>query len=141
MTQEAEQFWRDFEKSTGERVEAKTMGQWLDSSSQKEGVWGLLILTDRSLRFMGRKTGSWFSNLFKSPTRSEDKEVTLVVPRGGLLSLAEPKRGGMGRFWGPAFPRVRVSWGTCGETVPGDAIFEVDDHDGFLAVLRNALPG
>lgn len=139
MTQDAELFWREFEKTTGERVLAKAMGQWLDPPSQKEGMWGLLVLTDRSFHFMGQKSGNWLAGLFSLRGRADGDSVKFSVPRDDLLSLEEPKPGFWGRLLGPAFPRITLLWRPSEGSGEARGVFEVDDQSGFLGALRDAV--
>jgi len=141
MTPDAEQYWREFEKTTGERVEAKAMGQWLNPPSQKEGMWGLLVLTDCSFHFMGQKSGTWLAGLFNLRGRADADSVKFAVPKDDLLSLEEPRNGIWGRLMGSAFPRISISWRSVGEAGEGKAVFEVDDKSGFTQALRKAMPG
>ena len=139
MTEEAERFWKEFEESTGERVEARCMGQWLGPDAPPEGVWGLLVLTDRSFHFQGQKSANWLTNLFGARSRSEGKPVTMVVPRESLEALKERPKGFMTRLLGPAFPRFSISW-SLPDGGQGTASFEIDDRSGFMEALRKAMP-
>ena len=51
MVDEAAEFWRAFEKETGETVEARGEGNWFRVPESGSAHEGLLILTDKSFRF------------------------------------------------------------------------------------------
>lgn len=139
MTAEAEEFWREYERSTGEAVEARSMGQWLGPGAPKEGVWGILILTDRSFHFMGRKSENWVRGLFTLKGRSDAEPVEFRVPREELRTLDEPRRNWLSRLLGPAFPELTLTWSRVDEPEPVRAVFRVDDQRGFLEALGKAL--
>jgi len=143
-----ELYWKRFEQETGERVEARTMGQWFEGASADDGLWGLLVLTDRSVRFRHQPSDNWFSSFVKNQSRSSSPRgpIEIVVPRDRLVGLEEARRGFLDRLFGPAFPRFRLRWRAApGEGGSADAdeetaLFSVDDRQVFLEALRNALP-
>ncbi len=139
MTAEAEEFWREYERSTGEAVEARSMGQWLGPGAPREGVWGILILTDRSFHFMGRKSENWVRGLLSFKGRSDAESVEFRMPRGDLRSLEEPRRGWLSRILGSAFPEITLTWNPVEGTEPARAVFHVDDQRGFLEALGKAV--
>jgi hypothetical protein len=141
MADEAEEFWSAFEKETGERVEARAMGEFFRANDYDAGFWGLLILTDKSFRFKHMPGENWLASLFKrqgrAPARKEPVEVTIA--RGDILSVDLPKRGFFGRLFGPAFPRFAIAARESqGE---GRYLFSVDPSNGFLAALEKAAGG
>ncbi|NLJ46766.1 MAG: hypothetical protein GX430_09415 [Treponema sp.] len=138
MTEEAEAFWRDYERSTGQIVEARAMGQWLGPGAPREGVWGILILTESTFHFMGRKSENWLKGLFTLKGRGEEEAVEFRVPRENLRSLEEPRQGWLTRLLGASFPEVALTWTTAGGADPGRGVFNVDDQQGFLEKLRSA---
>ena len=138
MTQEVEDFWKEYERSTGETVTARAMGQWLGPGAPKEGIWGILILTDRSFHFLGRRSENWVSGLLSLKSRPDAEPVEFRVPREDLISLEMPEKRGLARLLGPAFPESTLSWKRPGETEPARAVFTVDNQGGFLEALRKA---
>jgi hypothetical protein len=138
MTAEAERYWKEFEDSTGEHVEARCMGQWLGPDAPNNAVWGLLVLTDRSLHFIGQESTNWFSGLFTLRGKTEGTPVKKIIAREELLSLNEAKRGFLVRLTGPGFPHFSITW-KLSEGGEGFAIFEVDDRTGFIKTLRGAI--
>ena len=51
MDDEAKEFWGAFETETGEKVEARSEGNWIHGIGPTREGRGLLILTDKSFRF------------------------------------------------------------------------------------------
>ena len=51
MADEEAKFWNAFEKETGEKVEARSEGDWIHIPETGATREGLLILTDKSFRF------------------------------------------------------------------------------------------
>jgi len=136
MNDDAEKFWSDFEAETGEKVEVKTIGTCFESPGDKQGVWGLLVLTDASFRFRHIPSENWLSSLFKPrrTTQAPARAIDLVVPRSDIVSLDEPRRGFMAKFLGPAFPRFTLRWREEGREKAGD--FAADPSSDLLRRLR-----
>ena len=59
MADEAIEFWNAFEKETGEKVEARSIGEWLQDKGPS--MWGLVILTDKSFRFKHLPSENWLT--------------------------------------------------------------------------------
>jgi len=86
----ADDFWQEFEASTGERVLARGIGQYVsgwqqfDESGEKS-LWGLVIATSGGFRFHHfPKTGGLlgaFGTGGKTP-----KEKTLFIPASKIVS-------------------------------------------------------
>ncbi len=141
MTRDAETFWRDYERDTGETVEARAMGQWLGPGAPREGVWGILVLTDRSFHFLGRKSENWVRGLFTLRGREDPEPVEFRIPREALRGLEEPRRTWLSRILGAAFPEIALSWDPAAGGEASRAVFNVDDQQGFLDKLRGAVRG
>jgi hypothetical protein len=139
MADEAAEFWSAFEKETGEKVEARAMGEFFRADDYNAGFWGLLVLTDKSFRFKHMPSENWLDSMFKRQGRSSapKEPVEVTVARGDILSVDAPKRGFLGRFFAPAFPRFALSArGAEGER---RYLFSVDPSNGFLAALEKAV--
>jgi len=140
MSDEAAEFWSQFEVETGEKVEERSLGEWLQTSSRDTGLWGLLVLTDKSFRFKHMPSDNWLSSLFRKTERSKEpkKSHDIVLARGDIISVNAPKGGLWARIFGPAFPHITiVSRGAEGET---QYIFSVDPGSGLLPALVKAVP-
>ena len=137
MADEAAEFWSDFEKETGEKVEARSIGEFFRVDDGTDGLWGLIVLTDKALRFKHMPSENWLSSLFKKANRSsEPKPVDFAIARTDIAAVNSPKRNLLARLFGPAFPRFTVM-----ERSPeGERryLFSVDPSSGFLAALEGA---
>jgi hypothetical protein len=141
MADAADLYWKEFESATGEQVEARSMGQWHQEPGASDGLWGLLILTDRSFRFKHEPSENWLSSLFKRQNPSgKHGPIEMVIPRENLVSLEEPRRGFLAGIFSSTFPRFRLGWNKPGGTETEFAYFSADDARGFLTALRKAIP-
>lgn len=104
-------YWRKFEEETGEKAEARAMGQW-ESREGREALWGLLILGERSLRFRSFPGESWMERLFAAKPRGEGREekLEIVIPLDAVLGFREPPRGFWKRLFGPSRLLFSLEW-------------------------------
>jgi hypothetical protein len=140
MEKTAEQFWADFEAETGEKVEARAMGTYREPGDRGEGVWGLVVLTDRSLRFRFMPKQARLMSLFAKQREPESVSVPvdIVAPRADVASISIPKRGFFARVFGPAYPPFEVEWREGGETKR--ACLSADPSTGLYEALATAFP-
>lgn len=144
MADEAAEFWSDFERETGEKVVAKAIGEFYEVEDATNGLWGLLILTDKSFRFKHMPSDNWLSSIFKRAARSAKprEPVELTVAIGDIASVNAPQRSFFARLFGPAFPRfavvVRASADADASASEKRYVFSVDTSGGFLLALEKA---
>jgi len=144
MADEAAEFWESFEKETGEKVESRAIGEYYRDMDPASGLWGLLILTDKSFRFKHMPSENWLSSIFKRvDKKSKPKEpVEITIPRERIAAVNAPKRGLAARLFGPAFPRFslveRVS-GLDGTETEKPYLFTVDPSGGFIKALEKGF--
>lgn len=139
MDAEAEEFWGAFEKETGEKVEARSIGEFYRAMDESSGLWGLLVLTDKSFRFKHMPSENWLNSLFKRSGKSRrEQPVEITIPRGDILSLIPPSQGFFARVLGPAFRRFTLT----ARVEEGEAsyLFAFDPGSGFMAALEKAVP-
>jgi hypothetical protein len=140
MADEAAEFWSKFEEETGEKVQARSLGELRKASSRDIGTWGLLVLTDKSFRFKYMPNDNWLLSLFKKADRSSEakKPVDIVIPRGDIVSVKAPRGGFFARLFGPAFPVFSIT----SREAEGEQtqFFTVDPSSGLLAALVEAAP-
>jgi len=139
MADEAAEFWEEFEKETGEKVVARSIGELYDRPGDV-GVWGILILTDKSFRFKYMKSENWFAVLMRGfgtkKPKDEAPPMDIVIPLEGIVSAEIPKRGVIARLFGPAFPRFTLtSLDAEGEKA---WIFSTDPSAGIIEGLKKA---
>jgi hypothetical protein len=142
MADEAAEFWSAFETETGEKVAARGMGEYFKVAGESSGLWGLVVLTDKSFRFKHMPSESWISSLFKRVDKSSAPRVPveITIPLGDIVALNSPKRSLLARFFGPAFPRFTVA-GIAAQAAGEEKTyhFSVDPTGGFLAALEKAI--
>jgi hypothetical protein len=138
MDDEAAEFWSAFEKETGEKVVARSMGECLTGFGSDSGFWGLLVLTDKSFRFKHMPSDNWLRSIFKKAGRSSEpkKNLDLTIPLGDIIAVNAPRSGFLARLLAPAFPRVSVSYRVDG--AESLFAFSVDPNSGLLAALVEA---
>ncbi len=138
MDDEVVKFWQEFEAETGERVEAKAVGELYEGGSD-QGVWFLLVLTDQSFWFKQVPSDNWIANLFRprplSLSSRRGDEYTLRIPREDLLALEEPDQKFRRWFSRPVFPRLTLTWKE-GEATRSRR-FSADPTTDLLPRLRN----
>ena len=135
MADEATKFWDTFEKETGEKVQVRSMGEFFRSADGGKGVWGLLILTDKSFRFKHMPSDNWLLSIFRRADRSSDSEEVkdIVIQREDILAVKAPKGDFLERLFGPAFKQFHIMSRRDGAEVSHQ--FSVDPSSGLLAAL------
>jgi hypothetical protein len=85
-------FWRDYEAKTGEKVLARDLGQYLSGWEEFDekgwnALWGLLIATSGGFRFHHFPHVGWLEALSRLTSGAEPpEEKTLFVPRERISS-------------------------------------------------------
>jgi hypothetical protein len=138
MDDEATEFWSKFEEETGEKVEARSMGERFQPTAGDVGVWGLLVLTDKSFRFKYMPSDSWLSSLFKKAGRSAEpkRDLDVVIPRADIVSVEAPRGGFLSRLFAPAFPHFTIV--SRAEGAEKRLAFSADPGSGLLAAVIKA---
>jgi hypothetical protein len=89
----ADDFWREYEEKIGEKVLAKSLGQYLSGWEEFDGagggpLWGLVIAAEGGFRFHHFPQSSWLDLLANFGSRREaPKEKTFFIPRDRILSV------------------------------------------------------
>ena len=137
MADDSREFWSDFEKETGEKVEAQSEGKWYPVPGASASPEGLLILTDKSFRFKYvADTLRPFMGSFTSPEREDRAEFT--VARSDIVSVRLPRRGFFARLIRRAFPRCSIV--ARGESGVKIYEFAADPSSGLIAALERDWP-
>ncbi|MDR1318558.1 MAG: hypothetical protein LBJ90_02960 [Treponema sp.] len=106
-------FWRAYEEKTGEKVLAKSLGQYLSGWGEFDPpLWGLVIATEGGFRFHHFPQSGWLDFLMHfGPGREAPKEKTLFIPRSRILSV---ELRGETRWWkkilSPGLPRLVINY-------------------------------
>ncbi len=143
MADEAAEYWSAFEKETGEKVVARSIGEFYRARDDSSGLWGLLVLTDKSFRFKHMPSENWLSSMFRRADKSRPAApVEITIPRANILSLHVPARGFFARLLGPAFQRFTITARDAGVAIEAagekNYLFSFDPSSGILAALQKA---
>ena len=115
----ADDFWREYEEKTGEKVLAHGLGRYVSGweefdSSRWTSIWGLIIATSGGFRFHHFPQRSWVDSLIGGGGREEPKEKTIFIPKEKIISARLVVET---RWWKKLF-------------APGPPQLFIDYHDG-----------
>ena len=87
--QDPDEFWRDYEVKIGEKVLARSLGQYLSGWEEFDSkgltrLWGLVISTKSGFRFHHFPQQNWLDSFSRS--RQEPDEKIFIIPRERLIS-------------------------------------------------------
>jgi hypothetical protein len=92
-----EDFWREFEENTGEKVIARGLGRYVSGWDEFDaegtsGIWGLIIATSGGFRFHHFPQTNWLTALTRFGTGGDSpREKTIFIPLGDILSAVLQK--------------------------------------------------
>jgi len=135
MDETVEAFWEKFEKQTGEKVIARTMGQYF-AAPKDRGDWGLLVLSPTGIRFRKTPGENWFASLFKAsaPSVSLGSEEDIFIPFASITKISNPPRKFLDFLFGTPFLAIIIAFEKNGE---GQEVrFAVDPKGDFYAKLE-----
>ena len=87
-----EDFWREYEEKTGEKVIARSLGQYISGWEEFNGspvnpIWGLVIATSGGFRFHHFPQTSWITVLSRLGSLNDPpKEKTIFIPSDRIIS-------------------------------------------------------
>jgi hypothetical protein len=139
MTEDPAIYWSEFEKATGEKVAARSIGERLGDAASPGGDWGLVILTDAALRFRHLPSERGFLGLFKrqASAANKDEAYEIIIPRDSVKAFNAPRRGFLARIFSSPFPCVSVTAEEEGQVKVHR--FTVDPTSGILKALEKAF--
>ena len=84
-------FWREYEEKTGEKVLARSLGQyisgWDEFDSRKwTKIWGLVIATSGGFRFHHFPQIGWLDTLGRFTNQEMPKEKTFFITKEKIIS-------------------------------------------------------
>ena len=90
-----EEFWKEYEETTGEKVLARGLGQYVSGWQEFDGYrgkppWGLVIATSGGFRFFHFPQGSGLLGAL-IPGRNTSSEKTIFIPSDKIVSAALQK--------------------------------------------------
>ncbi len=137
MDEAAVRYWKKFEDETGEKPGMRCVGQW-SAGGAREGLWGILVITDRSLRFRHLASDNWLARLFK-PRDAEgaaSEPVEIIVPLSSVTEVRTPEKNWWSRIFGAQQLQFEVSWASI--EGPRSEVFGADSRQ-FVEALRKAV--
>ena len=137
MDEAAVRYWKKFEDETGEKPGIRCVGQWL-GGGPRDGLWGILVITDRSLRFRHLPSDNWLARMFR-PRDTEtaaSEPVEIVVPLSSVTNVRSPDKGWWARLFGSQQLQFEVAW--TGIEGPRSEVFGADSRH-FVETLRKAV--
>jgi hypothetical protein len=89
--QSPENFWREFEEKTGEKVLSRGLGKyvsgWKEFDEKKwSGIWGLLITTSGGFHFHHFPQNSWIDAFTRFAETEPPKEKSIFIPKEKIAS-------------------------------------------------------
>jgi len=86
-----DEFWREYEEKTGEKVEARGLGKYIsgwDEFDQKKwnGIWGLIVTTSGGFRFHNFPQNSWIDAFTHFTAKESPKEKLIFIPEEKIKS-------------------------------------------------------
>jgi hypothetical protein len=137
MDERVAEFWKEFERETGETVVDRCLGEYFPAADKGEGRWGLLVLTDKSFRFRETPSDGMILGLVRRSTLTKKAvdTIDLAIPIGEIVSVESPKRALLDRLFGASAEVFSVRRaGEGGEVYR----FSADARAGLIAALRKA---
>jgi len=141
-------FWREYEDQTGEKVLARTLGQYISGWEEFDAaslspLWGLVIVTSGGFRFHHFPQQNWVHALIRSlPT---DKEKTFFVPGERIVSaFIHKETNWWKKLTGPNLPLLKIKYrheedGTA--LMEKELVLQIDYKTDGLAENLNSFAG
>ena len=135
-------FWREYEEKTGEKITARSLGQYISGwdefgGSWRNPLWGLIIATSGGFRFHHFPRTNWISALAGSGGGAQ-KEKTIFIPREKIVAakLLKETRWYM-KLLSPGVPRLLIRY--LGETgTEKELLFNAEyKSEGIAEAIRN----
>ena len=84
-----EKFWKEYEESIGEKVLARSLGQYVSGLPQyTQPLWGLAIATSAGFRFHHFPHEGWLTAISRTTMGGEaPKEKTFFIPKDSINSI------------------------------------------------------
>lgn len=112
-----EDFWAEYEEKTGEKVLARSLGQYVsgwDEFGNPPGgtMWGLIIATSGGFRFHHFPQANWITALARIGSHDEPpKEKTIFIPAGRIISaVLHRETKWYRRIFSPNVPRLVICY-------------------------------
>jgi len=137
-------FWREYEEKTGEKVLARGLGQYLSGweefdSKEWTAVWGLVIATSGGFRFHHFPQQNWLAALTSFAGAEAAKEKTIFIPNEKIVSARIVKETS---WWKKLLrssqPKIVISYRDESDT-ERQLLLEADTNSADIAEKLNAV--
>ena len=111
-----EDFWREYEEKTGEKVISNTLGQYVSGweefgDMRGNPLWGLIIATSGGFRFHHFPQSNWLTALFNSDSDEAPKEKTIFIPSDRIISaVLQKETKWYKKIFSPVTPRLVIRY-------------------------------
>jgi len=111
-----EDFWREYEEKTNDKVLAKCMGRyisgWEDFDSKEwKDLWGLVIICEKGFRFHHFPQQSWLKALVIHGENEKSDEKIIFIPKETIISAGLHTES---RWWAKIFsntpPQLTINY-------------------------------
>lgn len=144
-TNEAAQFWREYEERIGEKILKYALGQYLSGSPEYKGpLWGLAIVTEGGFRFHHFPHENWIAALTRLGGGGGEapKEKIIVIPKDRIRSYRVVReKSWWRRLLAPTSPKLVIDY-VSGGADSGEAalLVEIDrDAEALEAAMRTLV--
>ena len=115
-TKSPDDFWQEYEEKTGEKVLARSLGQYISGWEEFDdrgwgSIWGLIIATTGGFRFHHFPQQSWFEAISRATGAEGPKEKTLFLPKEKIISarLTEESKWWK-KIFSSSFPKLIIHY-------------------------------
>jgi hypothetical protein len=136
-------FWREYEEKTGEKVLARGLGRYVSGWEEFDGqnwnsIWGLIIATSGGFRFHHFPQISWFEALARFSSLDTPKEKTFFISKEKIVSakLIE-ETGWWKKIFRPVPPQLLIDYRDETENIK-QVLLEVEFKHENLAEALNS---
>ena len=104
-TKEPDDFWREYEEKTGEKILGRGLGQYLSGwkefdSKGWNNIWGLFVASSNGFRFHHFPRQNLFEAFFSRGDSQRSDEKTIAIPKEKIISAELKKES---RWWAKIF--------------------------------------
>ena len=108
-------FWREYEEKTGEKVLSRTLGQYISGWDEFEGaspLWGLIIATSGGFRFHHFPQANWITALSNIGGRGETPQEKIIFIKKENIISADIKKETKWykKLFSPSAPRLTIRY-------------------------------
>ena len=141
---EPDAFWQEYEEKTGEKVLARSLGQYLSGWEEFDNrrwtnMWGLIIASSGGFRFHHFPQQGWLEAFTQFTGSGASREKTIFIPKEQIRTarLVEESRWWK-KIFAPSSPKLVINYQD--ETgTECQLLLETDSRFGDVAEKLNAI--